>query len=685
MYQLEGRNLRFVIDGCGRCASFYNRLTCHEYILIPGSMWKIIYAIPGTERVENPVWADQQHFKAVRSSDEITLIYDSLTGDEGKLLDVKLTLHFRMCEKGIRVTSELENNDPSVTLMELQLMPCSGARSLSGDPENDYIAWPNDLGRRVRNPAYSDISTYSGFRKYERHDQFHTDMDGLYMGGHTASMQWYDWYNKNEGVYCGSEDTTHQALCLHLERDVKLNVLRLGIIRYPMLEAGEKWTGQAVDFFPHTGDWHSGAKLYRAFMDASGEFTPPKRPDWCQDLTGWLRVILKQHHCECNWTYADIPALYDETEAAGMKTLYLLGWEKGGFARLWPDYAVDDRMGGEKLLRDGIEYVHQKGGKVMMFLSYALIDRRSEFYRHEGGDRCTIQSIWGEDIPFAETYCGEGTYRKIGNPPMPMSLSCPGAPLWQEKMKWAAKVCLDLGADGVLYDIGGITPYFCYAEGHTHAKPSHSHERKAENYKGLREYVKSFGEDRIITMEHNIDIFGQYMDLAQGGSTIPAGRLLKPETAELLDEARNDEMLLEMFRYTFPELVMTNRSCGMDEVHYKAMAGYSFLLGLRFDMTIYRCCGSLSDIPNYAAYLKKICELYHKFADYILRGTFVDTDGFTSSNPLVLVKGWKGINGGMAATLWNSTGRDQQVTLCAEGGEVITVTVPAEEVTAVLM
>ena len=140
-----------------------------------------------------------------------------------------------------------------------------------------------------------------------------------------------------------------------------------------------------------------------------------------------------------------------------------------------------------------------------------------------------------------------------------------------------------------------------------------------------------------------------------------------------------------MFRYTFPELVMTNRSCGMDEVDYKAMAGYSFLLGLRFDMTIYRCCGSLSDIPNYAAYLKKICDLYHKFADYILRGTFVDTDGFTSSNPLVLVKGWKGINGGMAATLWNPTGRDQQVTLCAEGGEAITVTVPAEEVTAVLI
>ena len=92
----------------------------------------------------------------------------------------------------------------------------------------------------------------------------------------------------------------------------------------------------------------------------------------------------------------------------------------------------------------------EKGGKVLMFLSYALIDHQSDFYRKEGGDECTIKSMWGEDIPFAETYCGEGTYRKIPNPPMPMYLSCPGADKWQEKMIASADICLDLGADGVL-------------------------------------------------------------------------------------------------------------------------------------------------------------------------------------------------------------------------------------------
>ena len=385
MFLLEGKNLRYAIDAQGRCASCQNRLTGHEYIREPGALWKIIYAIRGTERAEVPIWADDQSFTAEARENELILSYDGLLGAEGMKIDASLQLIFQMSDEGLRVTQKLTNRDPRVTLMELQATPVSGVQSLDGDPENDYIAWPMDMGLRVRNPAFRDISTYMGFRKYERHDQFHTDMDGLYQDGNNCTMQWFDWYNEREGLYCGSEDLTRQALSLHAERDVKSNVLRLGFIRYPMIEAGESWQGQAMAFFPHIGDWHAGAKMYRAFMDRTGSFTPPVRPAWCQDFTGWLRCIFKQHHGELNWDYSQIPALYDELSAAGLDTLFLLGWEKGGFARMWPDYEVDDRMGGEDALRKGIEYVHSKGGHVLMFLSYALIDHQSNFYRLEGG------------------------------------------------------------------------------------------------------------------------------------------------------------------------------------------------------------------------------------------------------------------------------------------------------------
>lgn len=682
MFTLTGPSLRYALDDAGRCCSFVNPQTGHETVEIPGAIWKLIYSVPGTERVESVVWQENQRADIRRTDREITLAYDRLIGEEGRVIDASLTVRLVMDKRGLRAFFSLQNRDASVVLQEFQLTPVSGVRSLSGRHEDDFLAWPRDLGIRVPDPAFNDLSTYAGFRKYERHDQFHTDMDALYQG-HQATMQWFDWYNACEGLYIGSEDTTRQALCLHAERDTKRNVLRFGFIRYPMLGAGEMFDGQAIDCFPHMGDWHAGARYYRAFMDTQGGFVPPKRPDWCRDMTGWLRVILKQHHCELNWDYGDIPALYDETAAVGFDTLYLLGWEKGGFARMWPDYAPDERMGGEAKLRAGIDYVHSKGGRVLMFLSYALVDHHSHFYLHEGGDGVPIKSIWQEDIPFSETYCGEGTYRKIGNPAMPMYLACPGAPLWQEKMKWAAEQCLNLGADGVLYDIGGWFPYFCYAEGHTHKKPSHSHESKAANYRGLREYVKSFGEDKIILMEHNVDLYGQSMDIAHGANSQPDARLLDPVTAEDLSRAREDRRLTEMYRYTFPELMTTNRECGEDEDHYRAMAGYSFLLGLRFDMTIYRCCGSLKDLPAYTEYLKTLNALYHRYEKHLLRGRFVDTDGFTADNPYVYVKGWRAEDGTMAVTLWNPTAHERVVHITSEAtGRVTRVVVPAEMATA---
>lgn len=681
-YTLKNEVFSYSLDSRGYNVSFLHLATNHEYIHTPGSIWKLIYSVPGTERVECVVWQEKQTQQITAGKDSLTLRCETLIGEEGRVIDASLTLCFLSDPRGLRVTAELENHDSSVVLQELQVTPVSGARSLSGRHEDDFLAWPRDLGIRVPDPAFNDLSTYAGFRKYERHDQFHTDMDALYQG-EQASMQWFDWYNDAEGLYIGSEDTTRQALCLHAERDTHLNVLRFGMIRYPMLEAGERWQGQAIDCFPHLGDWHAGSRLYRAFMETDGGYVPPKRPDWCRDMTGWLRVILKQHHCELNWDYSDIPALYDETEAAGFHTLYLLGWEKGGFARMWPDYIADDRMGGVQKLKEGIDYVHKKGGRVLMFLSYALVDHHSDFYLKEGGDSVPIRSLWGEEIPFSETYCGEGTYRKIGNPAMPMYLACPGAPLWQEKMKWAAKQCLDLGADGVLYDIGGWFPYFCYAENHTHEKPSHSHESKAQNYRGLREYVKTFGEDKIILMEHNVDLYGQSMDISHGANSQPDARLLDPVAAEDLDAARRDSRLTEMYLYTFPELLSTNRECGEDENHYRAMAGYSFLLGLRFDMTIFRCCGSLKDLPHYTEYLKELNALYRRYEKHLLRGRFVDTDGFTTDNPYVLVKGWRAEDGTLAVTLWNPTAHDRTVTITdTQTGKRTVVTIASEMATA---
>lgn len=659
VYLLENNAMRYGLNEQGQVVSVYNKHSCHEYVYMPGELWKLIYA--EGERTEIPVCSTGQKFSCTQESNRMTLTYENLKGD-GRTLAVALTLIFEMDEDSLSVRAVIDNHD-TARVMELVVTAVSGVRSLSGKPQNDAIAWPLRMGLRVPNPAYNDLSTYSGFRKYERHDQFHTDLDNLYPA--PLSMQWYDWYNESEGLYVGSHDTTHHTLCLHVERDVKCNILRMGLCRYPMLEPGESWESAPIVYAPHLGDWHAGAARYRRFMEQSGNWKAPSQPEWVRHFKGWLRVILKQHHMECNWTYDDIPRLFDETQAAGMDTLFLLGWEKGGFARMWPDYVADERMGGEEKLRAGIDYVHQKGGKVILFLSYSLVDHKSEYYRNGPGRQVTIKSLWDEEVTFSETYCGEGTYRKLPNPPMPMSLACPGSDLWQEKMLSSADVCMNLGADGVLYDLGGLKPYFCFDRTHNHAKPSHSCEQKAARFEELHGHIHHEKAENAILMEHAVDIFNQHMDIVHSSRIV----------------SQTDD-LSAMYRYTFPELVMTNRECGEDENDYLWKAGFSFLYGLRFDMTIYRCCGTLSDIPNYAAYLKTINTLRERYANTLLRGRFIDEDGIAWDQPQVRVKAFAAEDGEIGCALWNPTKEDVPVTVTFANGASATVFVPAERVAA---
>lgn len=665
MFTLQGKAMVFSLAEDGTVASLYNRFTCHEYVFLPGGLWKLIYR--EGERQEIPVFSTGQAFRARAGTDgrgcgTLELAYDGLQGD-GRRLDVALRLEFTMEEDRLSIVADIASRD-GAEIVEFALTAASGVRSLAGKPEEDSIAWPVDLGRRLRNPAFSDLSRFMGFRKYERHDQFHTDMDALYPG--RASMQWFDLYNGGEGLYVGSHDASHQTTCLHAERDVKTNVLRLGVIRYPFLSRGGSWRSAPVVYAAHAGDWHAGSRIYRTWMEGSG-WTAPVNPQWVRNWKGWLRVILKQHHGEVNWDYAKIPALFDEARAAGLDTIFLLGWERGGFARMWPDYFLDEGMGGEKGLRDSLAYVHSRGGRVFFFLSYFLIDRESEFYKKGGGDRCTLKSVWGQEIPFSETYCGEGTWRKIANPPMPMYGTCPSAPGWQARMAEAARYCLDLGGDGVLYDIGGYAPLFCFDKDHPHAKPSLSCASKAEKYRGLKETVKERNPENAIMMEHNVDIFASHMDISQGASTVPS-----------------PDHLLEMYRYTFPEAVMTNRECGQDEEDYLSRANYSFLYGLRFDMTIYRCCGTLSDVPNYAAYLSRLNALRDRHAAWLLRGRFVDGEGFRIDNPAVRAKAYRADDGSLAVAAWNPTAEKASFTLGWDGGKTERAELEADSVAVYL-
>ena len=662
MYILEGKNFTFTIDDQGRCASVVNKLTGHEYVEQASEMWKMIYS--KGQQTERPIYSEGQNFTVTAKENTLCLCYDNLASDEGKM-GISLELLFTMKEKSLEVTSKICNNS-DVTIAEFQLTALSGMQRLDA-AEEDYIVWPDRLGKKVMNPAFEHLSVDSGFRIYEMPEQVHTDLNVLYPG--MGAMQWFDWCNEKEGIYVGCHDSSHQTICLRAERNVKENTLRLGVIKYPFCDPGETWESAPVVYMVHKDNWHQGAKFYRAWMEESGSWKNREVPDWATEFQGWLRVIMKPHHCEINWDYSQIPALFDEAQAAGMNTLFLLGWEQYGFARMWPDFKVSDDMGGVDGLKAGVDYVHSKGGKVLLFLSYFLIDHQSDFYKNQGGDKCTIKTIWGEDLPFAETYCGEGTYRKLCNPPMPMYAACPSTQGWQDKMLELTKYCMDLGVDGVLYDLGGKNASFCFAKDHPHKKPSHSHCDKDKRFEELRKLVKSYGEDKITMMEYNVDIFGQHMDIVQSSNIKSTDR----------------KFFSELYRYTFPEIRATNRNMAMDEKNYVENINYTFIMGLAYDLSIFRCLGLPSEIPNYTAYMQKALALRKENAKHLIYGTFVDTDGFKVDHPAMRCIGYVAEDGSLGVACWNTAKEAVTFTLSGDNGVCRTETMEGNSIAFYLL
>ncbi len=662
MYILDGKNFTVTIDTQGRCASVVNKATGHEYIKHAGEMWKMIYS--KGQQMERPIYADKQEFVVVGKENKICLFYENLVSDEGKM-DISLELLFEMKEESLEVSAQIKNNS-KVRIAEFQLTALSGMQHLD-EAADDYIVWPDRLGTKVMNPAFAHLSVDSGFRIYEMPEQVHTDLNVLYPG--MGSMQWFDWCNEREGIYVGCHDASHQTICLRAERNVKENTLRLGVIKYPFCEPGETWESAPVAYMVHEGNWHKGAKFYRAWMEESGSWKDKPIPDWAKEFQGWLRVIMKPHHCEVNWDYSQIPALFDEAQAAGLNTLFLLGWEQYGFARMWPDFKVSEDMGGMEGLKAGVDYVHAKGGKVLLFLSYYLIDHQSDFYKHEGGDKCTIKTIWGEDLPFAETYCGEATYRKLCNPPMPMYAACPSTQGWQEKMLELTKYCMDIGVDGVLYDLGGKNASFCFDKSHPHKKPSHSHCGKEDRYKELRELVKTYGDDKITLMEYNVDIYGQHMDIVQSSNI----------------RSTNPKFFSELYRYTFPEIRATNRNMAMDEKNYRENINYTFIMGLAYDLSIFRCLGLPSEIPNYREYMQTALNLRKANAAHLIYGKFVDTDGFKVNRPEMRCIGYIAEDGSLGVACWNTAKEAVTFILTGDNGVSRTETMEANSIAFYLL
>lgn len=643
-FELTNSNIDFAVDAQGKLLKLVNRQTGHSYLVAPGhELWKMYYRTSDARELEIP--AAKQKAEVRREGNALIIAYPALTGNvalqgSSRPLNVAFSLRVELEGDQLLWTATIQNmeTESGLEISELWLPWIYGIGNLGKGHEVDNLYWPEDGGRRIIDPFSKLLGNRStaGAGAAPRARNL-----GTYQITYPwpASMQWYALSNGEEGIYVGSHDKSLMTTTLNvLAYDDGLSV---SMVKYPFVKTGETWTSAPTVIRLFSGDWHEAARFYRTWAETW--MPKPNPPKWMRRMNGWIIPNLKsQNGGRYNGVYADLPRYWRDAHAVGIDMLSIYGWEKQGFDNWYPEYDADPGMGGEAGLKAAISEIKQAGGKVNLYSQGQLIDPGTAYYRRIGYLQ-TAKDIWGGE--YRETYggSGSGTLLNIQRSKL-FGVACPLAQGWYDQLVTQLDMAQSYNVTGVMYDqIAGRPPYICYDENHMHSKPSLAFgPGKLQNLLKLRDLIKSRDPEFAFLHELVVDVFTGIGDITQ---PVNYGFVPGPESFG------------EMFKYTFPDRIITNRT----NSSRKACFGHGFALQWRVD-------GMMFDTtdPIMAPYMTRLNQLRTQYADLLLEGRFVDNEGFTSDNTNISSYAYLAGNR-MAITLWNSTSEPQKPLIVAKG------------------
>jgi hypothetical protein len=506
-----------------------------------------------------------------------------------------------------------------------------------------------------------------------------------------GTMQWFAFAGQEAGLYFGCHDPRYGAKTLSARYDPVRKTFGAAFQHQVFVRAGERFALPPVSVMPYAGDWHVGARAYRAWADSAGKQI--EKPAWAQTASGWLLAILKQQNGDILWPYASLDKLSDVADQRGLDILGLFGWAYGGHDHLYPDYNPCPLLGGEMALREGIKRAKARGKRVVLYANGQLEERGTAYWtttgqflavtRKDGG---TVQEFW----------------HKYGNTPgYHFDIGCHATKGWRERMLALALQANDFGADGILYDqLGMRGPTPCYAANHGHPVPFMSYE--ADRKALLREIsrkMKKVNPEFVIMTEgfHDaiLDSVAYFHGCVRGTFQESAGLIAKRLAAN-----RSDDLFPEMMRYTYPEVCSTIRF--PSPLVDRPMANYALAYGLRYEIESryipdrdYLLEGRIPAVEDYgvvlskpditlvrtlppketAEYLRQAATFQKRHADLLMAGRFTDTEGFAFSGPGIIAKGYEA-GGVCGVMLWNTTDKPAAFTLSVAGGTLETAEAP---------
>ncbi len=563
-----------------------------------GDFWRII-ADDGYHMEMTVHSADQKGSISCDGS-TVTVTYDSLVTDDGKIIDASLMLTVKKSEEGLEFFSRIINRS-DIRINELEY-PYIDMNKLVGERREDVLYRPRGLGERIRDPWTALESAHTEYMSSD-----YNEIKSTLTYPRPATMTWMGVQSGSYFLYIGNHDPRTHACCLMnaiQPRESKEPRFVNAICRYPFAKKGEEIKLSPVLVSMYEGDWREGSDKYSEF--ARGSFFKPVKPrEWVQGMTGWQRIILRHQYGEIFFKYDDLPSLYLEGKQYGLDTLLVFGWWKGRFDNGYPHYEVDEELGGEQKLKDAIAKVRELGGRVILYNNGILIDKNTDFYR-EHYKSAPKKDIDGNEYLMNYKFENNGTYlRNYGY--KTFVEACQATEVWYKKLEENGKMKLSFHPDSIFYDqIGGISR-LCFNEDHKHgARPDDELHYRRENLDRLRALL---GEEQAIGTECINDSVCGKVDYIHGCDYGNSYRATKT--------APTGGHFPQMFRRTFPEIIMTNRFIHDCRRGWKNDLNHAFIQGFRYDVALYRCRKiGIGSLPKYGEHLGKILALKHEYSRF---------------------------------------------------------------------
>jgi len=605
--------------------------------------------------------------------------YDALT-DGQNTWNVKVVLEERVVQGDRTYTGRIENRDAGIRVTAFEGPYYDRLRV---DPVRATLYFPEGLGRRltffpkendpkIKAPVTVDANWSSNRADwFRRGDGRYTFDTGFHPGGIDAlSMGWCA-FDTGFGTYAAvAQDAQARPKRLRLRWNPLENRADLAFDCRMFLAAGETYSIPELRFSKLKGDWHEAARAYRAWWDTCHDLRAAA-PDWTKDIAGWLLVILRQQNEKVIWSYHDIPKICDVAQRYGLDTIGLFGWTQGGHDHLYPDYHASAEMGGEAALKAGIAEAHRRGLKVCIYANGQLQQVGATKFWDEHGKNFTL--IKADGTPVIQSY-----HKFSDIPKYEFGLGCLYGKAWHDRMESLAVQAGGFGADSILYDQYGIfSPFACYGRGHGHPTPCYSYsEERPAFIRSIADAMRKRNPSFAVFTEGFHDTILDSIAFFHG-CTYGTFNFNLEEIAVRAAGARS-KTFPELARYTFPELISTTRY-GIPMMT-RSGANYGVVFGLRHDVELrygpdrtYVLEGKIpvradfgtandpskidkiaSEKPAVAAaYLKGVCDFQRAHAKYLLRGRFVDTDGFACTHPALVAKRYVAADGTSAVCVWN--------------------------------